>query len=225
MSKDNEKKSGFEYINLYDENTINSAKEDDIDKVPSTPKKEQKKNKKTQAKNSEPFDLKKEIISYIKIIVVAVLIALVFNNFIIVNARVPSSSMESTIMKDDKIIGNRLSYKFSNPARGDIIIFKFPDNEEENYIKRIVGMPGDIIEITNGVVYINGEVLDESYLPSHPYMEDFPATVVPEDSYFVMGDNRLNSKDSRYWNNKFVSKDKIIAKATFIYSPSFKLLK
>ena len=233
MANDNEKKSGFEYINLYDEETVNNAKEDKNlsgDSIAdngytASSSDITKKSKKKRTKDEEPFDLKKEIFSYIKIILCAIVIALVFNNFIIVNASVPSSSMESTIMKGDKISGNRLSYKFSEPERGDIIIFKFPDNEEENYIKRIIGLPGDIIEITNGIVYINGEALDESYLPAHPYMEDFPATVVPDDSYFMMGDNRLNSKDSRYWNNKFVSKDKILAKAIFIYSPEFELIK
>ena len=140
-----------------------------------------------------------EILSYIKILAVAVIVAFLFTRFIIVNAQVPSGSMENTILTGDRLIGFRLAYLFHEPERGDIVIFKYPDDESQNFVKRVIGIPGDVIQISNGHVYVNGEQLE------------------PADSYFMLGDNRNNSKDSRYWTNTFVSKDKIIAKVSFRY--------
>jgi signal peptidase I len=135
-----------------------------------------------------------------------------------------SESMENTIMVGDDVITNRLSYVFGEPKRGDIVAFKFPDNEEEDYIKRIIGLPGETIEgkEEDGLVYIDGVPLEEAYVMDK-INEDFGPFVVPEDSYFMMGDNRLISEDSRDWDNKFVKKDKIYGKAMFKY-PNFKFL-
>ena len=128
--------------------------------------------------------------------------------------------MESTIMKGDHLIGLRLAYQFSKPERGDVVIFPFPDNTNVNYVKRIIGMPGETVEIYDGNVYIDGERLDESgYLTVTTEGECGPF-VVPEGSYFMMGDNRNYSLDSRYWENKFVKEDDIIAKVMFRYYPS-----
>lgn len=176
----------------------------------------------TSSKKAKVF---KEIISYAVIIFMAAIIAFCFNQYIIINANIPSGSMETTIMTDDKVIGNRLSYSFSDPQRGDIIIFPFPDNPEKTYIKRIIGMPGDTIEIKNNAVYINGTEYFEKYLPKAPRMDDYPKTVVPDNCYFVLGDNREDSVDSRYWLNPFVAKDTIIAKAIVVYYPDFRILK
>lgn len=165
----------------------------------------------------------KETISYAIIIVLAVVIALLINRFLIVNARVPTSSMVPTINKLDRIIGNRLAYINKAPERGDIIIFPFPDNEKEIYVKRIIGLPGETVEIRGGVVYINGSPLDESSYLTVETLGDWGPYYVPLDSYFVLGDNRNNSKDSRYWDNKFVSRDKIMAKALFKYYRGFEI--
>jgi signal peptidase I len=163
---------------------------------------------------------KSEIFSWIKIIVSAFVIALVINNFIIVKAEVPTGSMENTVMTHDQIIGYRLAYLFSKPKRGDIIMFPLPDDESTNYLKRIIGLPGETIEIIDGKVYINGntEPLTEDYLKETPKGSYGPYTV-PEDSYFMMGDNRNSSLDSRFWEHPFVKKEKIIGKAVFRYSP------
>lgn len=159
-----------------------------------------------------------EILSYIKIILVAVVIAFVFTQFIIVNAQVPTGSMQDTIMVGDRLIGFRLSYTFSKPERGDIVIFKYPDDESQNYVKRVIGTPGDIVEIRGGTVLVNGEPLEEDYLRETMISnQENEIYVVPEDSYFMMGDNRNNSLDSRYWNNTYVKKDKILAKVIFRY--------
>ncbi len=165
----------------------------------------------------------KEIIEWIVTIAAAVLVALFINNFIIVNATVPTSSMEKTIMTNDRVIGFRLSYKNSDPERGDIIIFKNPDNEKILYIKRIIGMPGEKVEIHDGGVYIDGDLLDEPYIDVVTEGE-FGPYEVPEGHYFMMGDNRNNSADSRYWKNTYLPQEKIVGKAVLRYWPSIKKL-
>ena len=171
----------------------------------------------------EKFNLKEEIISWIQILVIAALIAFVLNRFIIANSRVPTASMENTIMTKDRVIGSRLSYYFSDPQRGDVVIFYFPDDvtEKTYFVKRIIGMPGDTVDIHDGHVYLNGSdsPLDEPYIrePMDPTEELHYE--VPEGSYFMMGDNRNYSADSRSWQNTFVKKEKIIAKVLFRYFP------
>ncbi|HCJ75493.1 signal peptidase I [Thermoguttaceae bacterium LCP21S3_D4] len=168
-----------------------------------------------------------EFLSWVLTIVAAVLIAMFLNRFVLINAEIPSGSMENTIMTGDKLIGFRWAYLFSEPERGDIIIFKFPDDESQNYVKRVIGCPGDTVKIENGKVYVNGELLEEDYLKETWTIATGPYTFeVPEDSYFVMGDNRNNSYDGRYWTNTYVKKDKILGKAIFRYWPlkDFKVL-
>lgn len=166
-----------------------------------------------------------EIFSWIKLVITAFIIAIVINNFVIVKAEVPTGSMENTVMTHDQIIGYRLAYLFSEPKRGDIVMFPFPDDESINYLKRIVGLPGEVIEIIDGKVYINGnsEPLEEDYLKEKPNGSYGPYTV-PKDSYFMMGDNRNSSLDSRFWEHPFVKKDKIIGRAVFRYSPSWSFI-
>lgn len=171
----------------------------------------------------------KEIISWLIVFATAFILAIVINRFVILNEKIPSGSMENTIMTGDKVLTFRLAYLFSEPKRGDIVVFPFPDDESVDYIKRIIGLPGETVEIRDGAVYINysEEPLDEPYV-KEPWDEegdgDHYIFVVPEDSYFMMGDNRRDSMDSRYWNNHFVHEDKIKSKALFRY-PNFKWLK
>ncbi len=170
------------------------------------------------ARKNNKESIVQEILSYVKILAVAIIVAFLFTRFIIVNAQVPSGSMENTILTGDRLIGFRLAYLFHEPERGDIVIFKYPDDESQNFVKRVIGVPGDVINIKNGHVYVNGEMLEEDYIrePMNSDGEDL-TYVVPSGSYFMLGDNRNNSKDSRYWTNTFVSKDKIIAKVSFRY--------
>ena len=174
--------------------------------------------------NKKKVNWKKEIWEWVKIIVSAAVIALVLNNFIIANSKVPSGSMENTIMTNDRVIGSRLSYLFADPERGDIVIFHYPDNEKVYFVKRVIGLPGDTVDIYGGHVYLNGsqEPLMEEYI-REPMMPEIPMHFeVPEDCYFMLGDNRNYSKDSRFWNNKYVSEDLIVGKALIRYFPSIK---
>jgi len=164
----------------------------------------------------------KEIVSWGLIIVIALILAVFINKVIIFKAEPISGSMENTIMIEEDVITFRLAYLFNPPMRGDIVVFKFPDNEEEDYIKRVIGCPGETIEGKNGLVYIDGVAIEEDYI-TEALDNDFGPYQVPEDSYFMMGDNRNASVDSREWNNKFVSKDKIYGKVLFKF-PSFKKL-
>lgn len=165
--------------------------------------------------------LKAEIISWLQILVTAACIAFVLNTFIIANSRVPSGSMENTIMTNDRVIGSRLSYRFSSPERGDIAIFRFPDDESVYYVKRVIGLPGDTVDIIDGAVYLNGSdtPLEEPYLRQEMEPEEPMHFEVPEDCYFMMGDNRNYSFDARYWNNTYVKKEKLVAKVLFRYWP------
>lgn len=204
-SNNNSHHSGATLFNTYDD-------DDDYDDEPVDSSKDYQ-----SSKGFFSF-LFSEVLSLVKIVVIAVVFALVFTNFIIINAEVPSGSMRDTIWEGDRLFGFRLAYKFSEPKRGDIIIFKFPDDETQNYVKRIIGLPNDIVQIKNGRVYINGEELDEPYIKDYILDDGETYTyIVPEDSYFMLGDNRNNSKDSRYWVNTFVKKEKIVAKVVVRY--------
>lgn len=168
----------------------------------------------------------KEILSYSKIILFSLISAWFINNTLIANAQVPTGSMEDTIMTGSRIIINRLAYLSDTPGRGDIIAFQCPDDTNPHaipYLKRIIALSGETIEGKDGTIYINGTALAEPYTGGR-FFEDFGPFTVPEGSCFVMGDNRSNSFDSRYWKNKFVSYDAIAGKAELEYFPKLKLL-
>jgi len=167
--------------------------------------------------------VKKEIISWIKTILLAVVLAGLVNTFLIVNAQVPTGSMENTIMTGDRILALRTSYWFNEPQRGDVVVFRYPDDPEGKtlYVKRIIGMGGDVVEVNNGNVYINGQVLEEPYIKEITE-KNFGPYEVPEGSYFMMGDNRNSSEDSRYWKNKFVEPEAILGKVVLRYFRGFK---
>ncbi len=167
-----------------------------------------------------------ELWEYVKMILIVVVVVLIVNNFLLINAKIPSESMEDTIMTGDRIFGNRLAYLFGDPQRYDIVIFKYPDDETQLYIKRVIGLPGETVEIRDGKVYIDGSEtpLDDSFTPETPVGNYGPYTV-PEGCYFMLGDNRNYSKDSRFWQNPYVEKEKILGKAVMKYFPGFKILK
>lgn len=178
-------------------------------------------NKKEQDSN-DPKKIRKEILNYVITLAITMLIVLVLKNYVLINANVPTGSMENTIMAGDNLFGNRLAYVDDTPERGDIIFFYYPDDESQKFIKRVIGLPGETVRIEDGKVYIDDstEPLDEPYLKEEwingtgPYVFE-----VPEGCYFVMGDNRNSSRDSRFWNNTYVAEEKIIGEAILIYYP------
>lgn len=176
---------------------------------------------------------------YVKMIIIVLVIVLVVNNVILINAKIPSPSMENTIMTGDRIFGFRLAYginlklpgveiskKVKDPERFDIVIFHYPDDESQLFIKRVIGLPGETVEIRDGKVYIDGSEtpLDDSFIKEE-MRGSFGPYEVPEDCYFMLGDNRNNSKDSRLWENTYVRFDQIVGKAVIRYFPSIKLVK
>ena len=170
---------------------------------------------------------------YGEALLVALLLALVIRTFVVQAFKIPSESMLQTLLVGDHLLASKFSYgvkvpftnyyvyKGSDPQRGEIIIFEYPNDPSVDYIKRIVGVPGDIIEVRNKQLFRNGEAVKESYIrftqPDRiePVRDNFGPVTVPEGKYFVMGDNRDNSLDSRFWG--FVDRSAIRAKAWRIY--------
>ncbi len=172
----------------------------------------------------------REVLEFVIPIILAVAIALFLKNCVIANAKVPTGSMLNTIQEGDRIIASRLAYLNDDPERYDIIIFKYPDDESQYFVKRVIGLPGETVNIVNGIVYVtktDGTTiqLDDSFVTNCVPVGNFGPYVVPEDSYFMLGDNRNNSEDSRYWENKYVKKDKIIGKVLFRYYPTISSIK
>lgn len=164
----------------------------------------------------------REVLSWVVTLLAAFALAMVLKNYVIINATVPTGSMEHTIEPGDDLFGLRLAYQFSEPKRGDIVIFRFPDDETQKYVKRVIGLPGEKVTIEDAKIYINDSEtpLKEDYLKETWTEATGPFEFeVPKDSYLVLGDNRNDSYDARYWDHTYVIKDKIIGKAYFIYYP------
>lgn len=168
----------------------------------------------------------KEIISWIFWLGGALLIALVLNKTIIVNAEVVSGSMETTIMTDDRVLGLRVAYLFGEPKRLDVVVFENPIVDGgDPYVKRIIGMPGETIEIVDGKIYIDGSdtPLDESSYLSEKMRGSVAPVTVPEGCYYMLGDNRNSSTDSRSWG--FMKREDILGKIYLDFYPKIKLIK
>lgn len=173
----------------------------------------------------------KEIVSWALILIIAFVIGTCLNKFVLMKAVIPSGSMENTLQIEDRVFGLRLAYLFSEPERGDVVMFDYPDDESVLYVKRVIGLPGETVEIIDGKVYIwNDETGEDKTQLTESYVKETPVGSygpyhVPEGSYFMLGDNRNSSWDSRKWENKYVEKEKIQCKAWFRYKPSFGWIK
>ncbi|MGI5941652.1 MAG: signal peptidase I [Pelotomaculaceae bacterium] len=160
----------------------------------------------------------KKIMDWLLTIVLAVLLSLAIRTYVAEARWIPSESMLPTLRIGDHLIIEKISYKLGAIDRGDIVVFKAPpaSHLEEVMIKRVIALPGETVSIKDGVVYINGIPLEEPYELEKP-REDFKPVTVPENSIFVMGDNRNNSFDSRFWG--VLEKDMVIGKAFARYYP------
>lgn len=142
--------------------------------------------------------------------------------FIAQSFSVQGLSMMPTLQNNQRLLVDKVSYRFVEPRKGDIIVFKYPQNPKEEFIKRIIGVPGDTVAIIDGKLFINGLVIEEDYIYDTT-IRGFLPQVVPEGHYFVLGDNRNNSLDSRDFRVGFVPKDLIIGRAIWSYWPLNKI--
>ena len=149
-------------------------------------------------------------------VILAVVLAALLRMFVIQPFYIPSASMEPTLLINDRIIVSMLAYRFHAPQRGDVIVFRYPKDPSRDFIKRLIALPGETVEVRNNTVIINGVRLAEPYLPSE-VMADYGPYQVPQGCYFMMGDNRNNSDDSRDWGP--LPQKNIIGKAFLIYWP------
>ncbi|HCR13372.1 MAG TPA: signal peptidase I [Solidesulfovibrio sp.] len=174
----------------------------------------------------------KMLLEYLEALAVALVLAFVIRTFVVQAFKIPSGSMLDTLLIGDHLLVNKFLYgtripftdkvilPIEEPADGDVIVFEFPEDTSKDFIKRIIGAPGDVLEMKDKVVYRNGQKLDEPYVKhTDPNIQarrdNFGPITVPPGKYFAMGDNRDESYDSRFWG--FVDKDKIRGKAWVIY--------
>jgi signal peptidase I len=166
------------------------------------------------------------VLEYVEALVIAVVLAFIIRMFIIEAFKIPSGSMIPSLLVGDHLLVSKFTYKFAEPKRGDIVVFKYPDDPSRNFIKRIIGVGGDIIEIRDKEVYVNNVKREEPYV-QHVFEEVLPARysprdnfgpiTVPSNAFFMLGDNRDSSLDSRFWENRFVHRGAIVGKALIIY--------
>lgn len=192
------------------------------------------------APGAETF-AKSTLREYFESIVIAVILALFIRTFVVQAFKIPTGSMENNLLIGDHLLVNKFVFgpsasalerailPFGTISRGDIVVFKYPEEPQRDFIKRVIGLPGDTLELREKKVYINGVPLDEPYVhflspPNHSadsevtsldVRERFGPVTVPSDQYFAMGDNRDNSQDSRYWG--FLPRDYVKGKALLIY--------
>jgi len=170
---------------------------------------------------------KKSIVrEYIEAFLIAIVLALFIRMFVIEAFKIPSGSMIPTLLIGDHLLVSKFTYKFTEPKRGDIVVFKYPDDPSRNFIKRIIAVGGDTLEIKDKAVFVNDIQYEEPYV-QHLFQDVLPARYSPRDnfgpieippnSYFMLGDNRDSSLDSRFWDNRFVNRRAIVGKALIIY--------
>lgn len=172
--------------------------------------------------------LLKEILSLLIYFLIVIAATFLLVRFVAQRTQVIGSSMQSTLSDGDNLIVEKLSYRFGNPQRFDIIVFPYHEDPSKHYIKRIIGLPGETVQIIDGYIYINGELLEENY--GNEVIKNAGVAGEPvllgEDEYFVLGDNRNSSEDSRYSAVGNIERDKIVGRAWLRFWPikSFGLL-
>lgn len=155
---------------------------------------------------------------YVETLVGAAVLAVFIMTFVARAFTVEGPSMMPTLEDGQRLLVDRLTYRFREPQRGDVVVFRYPANPREHFIKRIIGLPGDEIRISRGRVFVNGVALEEPYLAG-PMFGSFGPVVVPPGRYFVLGDNRNNSEDSRDRRVGFVPRENLVGRAIWRYWP------
>ena len=164
------------------------------------------------------FKLAFEVRSWLRDILLAVAIAIFIVIFVIQPVKVEGTSMQPRLVDQERIFVNRFVYRFASIHRGDVVVFWYPKDRSKSFIKRVLGVPGDEIEIRDGAVYVNGAPIEEPYLkPEFRDYRSFHKVIVPSGQYFVLGDHRNSSNDSSSWG--FVDQPLIYGKAIFSYWP------
>lgn len=164
-----------------------------------------------------------EVLDCSKMLLLALVVSAFVKENVAAGALVPTGSMEETVATGSRVVINKLAYIAEEPERGDIVAFYYPDDGETLYLKRIMGLPGETIEGRDGYVYINGMLLQKDYT-TEKLDSDFGPFVIPDGCYFMLGDNRNNSWDSRYWKNTFVTAEEIVGKVKLEFYPEIKIL-
>jgi len=161
---------------------------------------------------------------WIEPIVIAVILALIIRTFVVQAFKIPTGSMRPTLMEGDRIFVNKFIYRFKEPQRGDVIVFISPEDKKKDFIKRLVGLPGENVQISNGIILINGKPVEKGsklnkqyYYNTGDFGKEGATQTVPKAAYFVLGDNSSSSRDSRYWG--FMPKKYLLGKAFLIYWP------
>ena len=147
----------------------------------------------------------------------AALLSLVIITFIVQAFYIPSGSMEPTLMIDDRILVAKFIYRLEPVHRGDVVVFRYPLNPQRDFVKRVIGLPGDRVGLKDGVVYVGDRAISERGYTIKPDFGNYGPVMVPAHQYFVLGDNRNNSEDSRFFG--YVPRANVIGKAMFIYWP------
>ena len=160
------------------------------------------------------------VIAWFRDLMLSVLIAVLVILFLYRPVKVEGTSMMPTLFDQERLFINQFSYKFGlgDIKRGDTVVFWYPEDPTKSYIKRVIGLPGDTVQVKDGWVLVNGKKLEENYVPAE-YRDDrpYPFKVVPANDYFVLGDHRISSNDSRAWG--FVPRSYIYGKAVFVFWP------
>ncbi|MEW6020247.1 MAG: signal peptidase I [Pseudomonadota bacterium] len=165
----------------------------------------------------------RSVTELVGIFVGAVIVAWLLQAFVIKPFQIPTASMEQTIDIGDRILVNRLAYRFGEIQRGDIIVFKSPTDPSVDYVKRVIAVGGDTVEIVRGQVFVNGQPIIEPYVVGPHDVSSFAQQTVPQGTLFMMGDNRTDSEDSRYWKPPWLPVENVIGKAMFTYWPPDRL--
>lgn len=167
-----------------------------------------------QKKERKKKPLYREILESI---IIAVILALIIRTFAFEPFYIPSGSMEPTLQINDEILVNKFGYHIWELQRGDIVVFKYPEDPSIDYVKRLVGLPGEKVELKDSKLYVNNQEVAENYLPEGLKFNDFGPIEVPKGQFLMLGDNRNNSEDSRYWG--CLPEENIVGKAMFIFWP------